>query len=256
MNEEKTTNGGEPEQRGAGGAVGPHVSIGGSFNGPTESGNGGYSCGLFAQFGEGPSEVELRSPVPLDVELEVEADGETLSIKDGETLVGSVKPGRPLEIEVPAPPTPEEAGLASRSYRAPSGGIFSNCFVCGIDRPDAFGVFAGPVAGRPMVASRWTPDRSTGDRSGLVREEMIWAVLDCPTYFALYPDESYGLPPAFLARMQAEVVSEVEVGREYVVAAWPIERDGRKLHAGSAVFNADGALLAFARVLLIEARTA
>ena len=35
--------------------------------------------------------------------------------------------------------------------------------------------------------------------------------------------------------------------------AWPIERDGRKLPAGSAVLSAAGETLAIARALMIEA---
>ena len=41
-----------------------------------------------------------------------------------------------------------------------------------------------------------------------------------------------------------------------MVVGWPIEIDGRKQHAGSAVFSADGRLLAAARALMIEPRQA
>ena len=40
----------------------------------------------------------------------------------------------------------------------------------------------------------------------------------------------------------------------YVVTAWPVERDGRKLHTGSALFSAEGDLCAVARALWIELR--
>ena len=36
-----------------------------------------------------------------------------------------------------------------------------------------------------------------------------------------------------------------------VVAAWPIARDGRKLQPGTAIYTAEGALVAFARALWI-----
>ena len=36
--------------------------------------------------------------------------------------------------------------------------------------------------------------------------------------------------------------------------AWPIEIDGRKRHAGSAVLTAEGEVLATARALLVEPR--
>jgi len=38
------------------------------------------------------------------------------------------------------------------------------------------------------------------------------------------------------------------------VIAWPVETDGRKLHAGSTVLSSDGEALAVARALLIEPR--
>ena len=50
-------------------------------------------------------------------------------------------------------------------------------------------MFAGAVDGRDVVASPWTPPSWTADDTGRVRPELVWAVLDCPTYFALYKDE-------------------------------------------------------------------
>jgi hypothetical protein len=77
-------------------------------------------------------------------------------------------------------------------------------------------------------------------------------VLDCPTYFALYRDGE--LPLSFLARLTARIKGPVTAGDEHVVIAWPIEFDGRKHHAGSAVLDADGEVLAVAHALLIQAR--
>jgi hypothetical protein len=89
------------------------------------------------------------------------------------------------------------------------------------------------------------------DDEGNVLPEFLWAVLDCPTYFALYPDSN---PLSFLAQISARVEAPVKAGAEHVVVAWPIDRDGRKHHAGSAVLSAEGETLAVARALLIEAR--
>lgn len=246
-------------ERNAGDAAETHgagILVDPRYNGPSSSGNGGYSSGLFAALIDGPAVVELRSPVPLGTELDVERPEKGVAtVTDGDLHVATVRSAPALDLELPAAPTVEQAREASGGYRGASGTLFSSCFVCGPDRDDAFGVFAGPVPGRDLVASPWIPRPEAVDDSGSVREEMIWAVLDCPTYFALYPHESAGTPLAFLARMQAEIVSRPAVGDECVVAAWPIERDGRKLQAGSAIFDATGTPLGFARVLLIEART-
>ena len=50
------------------------------FNGPPESGNGGYVCGLLASMFEGGAEASLRIPPPLDVELQLSRDGDTATL--------------------------------------------------------------------------------------------------------------------------------------------------------------------------------
>jgi hypothetical protein len=229
------------------------VSIPGRFNGPLESGNGGYCSGIVAGFLEGAAEVSLRRPVPLDTPLDVvrENDG-SVRVLDGETLVAEARSAPELHIEVPAPVSPAETRLAAARYRGLSDGPFSRCFVCGRAREDAFGVFAGAVEGRQLVASTWTPPSWTADTAGRVLPEFVWAVLDCPTYFALYT--SGELPLSVLARLTARIDAPAVAGEEHVVIAWPMESDGRKRHAGSAVLSPDGATLAVARALLIEPR--
>jgi hypothetical protein len=41
-------------------------------------------------------------------------------------------------------------------------------------------------------------------------------------------------------------------GESYVAVGWPIDRDGRKRYAGSAIFGTDGEVLASARAVWIE----
>jgi hypothetical protein len=229
------------------------VSIPGRFNGPLDSGNGGYCSGVVANFLEGAAEVSLRRPVPLDTPLDVvrESDG-SLQVLDGEALVVMARAAPELDVEVPAPVSPHEARLAAVRYRGRSDGVFSRCFVCGKAREDAFGVFAGAVEGRHLVASPWTPAPWTADAAGRVLPEFVWAVLDCPTYFALYM--SGELPLSVLAQLTARIDGPIVAGEEHVVIAWPMESDGRKRHAGSAVLAPDGATVAVARALLIEPR--
>lgn len=232
------------------GAPAGGLTVAGRFNGPEGSGNGGYACGLFAELVEGPAEVSLRSPVPLDRPLQAEGreDG-SHAIRDGETLVAEATPAEQLELDPPAAVSPAEAEKASAAYPAPAEGLFSRCFVCGRAREDALGVFAGLVAGTDLVASPWTPPEWTAGAGGVVRPEFVWAVLDCPTYFALYRDST---PMSFLVAMRARIDAPVRAGTEHVVVAWPIAREGRKHFAGSAVLSADGEPLAVARALLID----
>ena len=229
------------------------VSIPSDFNGPLESGNGGYCSGVVAGFIEGPVEVSLRRPVPLDKQLEVVLGDEgSVRLLDDGTLVAEGRPVPELYVEVPAPVAPDAARAASERYRAPADGMFSRCFVCGRAREDVFGVFAGAVEGRDVVASPWTPPAWTADEAGHVRPEFVWSVLDCPTYFALYT--SGDLPQSVLGRLSARIDGPVVAGEEHVVIAWPMQADGRKRHAGSAVLSASGETLAAAHALLIEPR--
>jgi hypothetical protein len=233
--------------------VSESLSIPGRFNGPLKSGNGGYCSGVVAGFLEGAAEVTLRRPVPLDTPLDVrrERDG-SVRLFDRNALVVEARSAPELELEVPAPVSPHEARLATTGYRGRPDDLFSRCFVCGRAREDALGVFAGAVERRQLVASPWTPPSWTADSAGRVLPEFVWAVLDCPTYFAAYMSEE--LRMSVLARLAARIDAPVVAGEEHIVIAWPIETDGRKRHAGSAVLSHHGEALAVARALQIEPR--
>ncbi len=235
--------------------MGEIISIPRRFNGPLESGQGGYTAGLVAGFLGDAVEVSLRRAVPLDTPLAVvrESDG-SVRVLVGEALVVEARSVREFQPKVPASVSPDEARSASDRYRGLSQGLFSRCFVCGRAREDSFRVFAGPVDGREVVASPWTPPAWTAAPNGSVRWEFVWAALDCPTYFALY--SSGELPLSVLARLTARVDALVLAGEEHVVTAWPLESDGRKRHAGAAVLSREGETLAVAHALLIEPRSA
>ena len=53
--------------------------------------------------------------------------------------------------------------------------------------------------------------------------------------------------PVVLGRMAARIVGEVSIGRTYVSVGWPIGRDGRKLFSGTALFEANGTLVGYAK---------
>lgn len=229
------------------------ITIPSRFNGPLDSGQGGYTAGLAANFLAGAVEVSLRRPVPLDTPLDVAREGErSVRVLDGDALMAEGREAPEFGLEVPAPVSRDEARHAREGYRGLPHGLFSRCFVCGRAREDAFGVFAGSVEGREVVGSPWTPPDWTADSDGHVLPEFIWAALDCPTYFAVYT--SGELPMSVLARLTARVDAPVVIGKEQVVIAWPLEAEGRKRHAGAAVLSPAGETLAVAQALLIEPR--
>jgi hypothetical protein len=227
------------------------VLVPGRCNGALESGNGGYSCGVFAALIDGPADVSLRRPVPLDRELTVALDAAGARVLDGAEVVALVEPGGEIALDVPRV-SPGEARAAAAGYRGSGYETFARCYVCGLEREDALGVFAGAVPGGAVVASPWTPPDWAADARGRVLPEHVWAVMDCPTYFAAHLGEDSTM--SFLVRMGARLRAPVVAGMEHVVVAWPLGVDGRKRHAASAVLTADGEVLALARVLLVEAR--
>jgi hypothetical protein len=173
-------------------------------------------------------------------------------VLDGETLVAEARSVAAVDAEVPGPVSLDQARLAAGRYRGLTEGEFSRCFVCGRTRADSFGVFAGAVEGRRLVASPWTPPSWTAEPDGRVAARFVWAVLDCPTFFASYLDRELGR--SVLARLTARIDAPLTAGEEQIVVAWPIGAEGRKLDAGSAVLSAAGEPLAVARALLVEPR--
>jgi hypothetical protein len=74
----------------------------------------------------------------------------------------------------------------------------------------------------------------------------VWAALDCPGAYAVNPDGARGI--SVLGRLAARVLETPAPGDECVVVGWPLGGDGRRLHAGTALFR-DGRPLAVARAV-------
>jgi hypothetical protein len=232
----------------------PALTIPSRFCGPPGSGNGGYVCGRIAAYLDGQVTVTLRQPPPLATPLAVERDGESsVRIHHGRTLIAEAaySPGI-LALEIPGPVSMAEAHAAAGRARYYSDPFFPACFVCGTERQpgDGLRIFPGPVAGRPVWAAPWTPDPSVADASGRVRPEVVWAALDCPSGIAAAEAADLAQDTAILlGRMTASLAVLPAAGDQYRVIAWPGERDGRKLTAGSALLGPGGQVLAAARTV-------
>jgi len=222
------------------------VRIPARFNGPPDSGNGGYACGLVAaELGGGSAEVSLRAPPSLETELNVGHSGDSVRISDGETLVAE---GRRAEVDVgelPRPVTPDEAAAAIEAglERWTANHPFPTCFVCGPHRPHGDGLDIYPVetTGGRYVAP-WTPEEPG----------LVWAALDCPTSA---PGANWGQgPPIVLARLAVAIDEEPRLEEPHVIVSWALHREGRKREAACALFDADGRALARSRALWIELR--
>ena len=230
------------------------VTIAPRFNGPPGSGNGGYVCGLMASRIAGVSEAVLRVPPPLEVRLTLAPAADGVALHHGDTLIGEA---RPAQLDVAPPPAPSigEARAAARRYLGLSSHRFPTCFVCGCARPahDGLDIFTGPVEGRGMVACAWTPGADLADAQGRVAPEFIHAALDCPSYWAL---PRAGEITALLARLTASIDTPIpRVGEDLIVAAWHLSSDGRKHRSATALYSAEGAVIARSEALWIEPRS-
>ena len=233
------------------------LSIPSRFNGPPDSGNGGYSCGVVAALVDAPAvEVTLRAPPPLERPLTIERRENCVAALDEETVVLEASPAE-LDLDLPEPVSLAAAAAADTdsSYRDADGHWFDTCFVCGPSREagDGLRMFPGPLPGGERYATVFRPDNSLTDADGVVRPEVVWAALDCPTS-APIADWEDRRPPSVLARLAARIDAPLYAGREYVAISWPLGEDGRKRSAAAALYDEEGVPVASSRALWIELR--
>ncbi|MDX6481091.1 MAG: hypothetical protein QOG85_1601 [Gaiellaceae bacterium] len=207
------------------------------FRGPEASANGGYTCGTLAELVDADVvEVTLRKPPPLDIEMTLQRDGESVRALHNGVLVAEARPAA-LDLEAPQAADFAEAKRLSDARGDDPDHPFPGCFVCG---PKADGLRLRPAPlGDGRLAAPWVV------ATEFASERFAWAALDCPGGWAVQPDGSRGL--SVLGRLTARVDSAPRAGDECVVIGWPLgDVDGRKRDAGTALFR-DGALLALGR---------
>jgi hypothetical protein len=229
------------------------VTIPGRFNGPPNSGHGGYVAGLVAGLRDGPTRVRLVHPPPVDRPLVVRADGaEVVEVLDGDVVIAR---GAPSEGTVDGSGAVAvgfgEAETAARAYPGFREHAFPRCFGCGPERApgDGLRIFPGAVAGRGVVAAPWIPDASLVDGAGLVRPEFVWAAVDCPSGWAVIVG---GVAmPILLGELTVRLLAPVRAGERCVLVGWAAAESGRKRPAGAALFGEDGGLRALARATWI-----
>ena len=222
------------------------------FRGPPDSANGGYACGVVAGLvGGSTATVRLTKPPPLDRPLEVERGDEFVRLmSDGE----AVAQGRPSPLLDFVPPALPSVELAREATLKPDEHAYPMCFVCGPDREltDGLGIFAGPVPGRGdgLIATTWTPDAALAGADGRVADVFVWSALDCPTgnvAFYHWQDTLF-----LLGELTGSLEAPIWAAEEYVLAAWPLERAGRKHHTAMAIANGDGEIVARSQAIWIS----
>jgi hypothetical protein len=223
------------------------------FHGPPSSANGGYACGLVAARLGGSAECTLRAPPPLDVPLEVEHDAQgKVVVRHGATIVAEGRPAV-VDVAVPEPVDFATAREAARSYQGFLRHPYPGCFVCGPERAEGDGlrIFPGAVPGRPVAAAPWVPESTLADADGVVRAEIVWAALDCPSWFgaSAFSGHEDGI---LLGRLAASVHERPHAGDRCVCMGWLVADEGRKVQCASALLAEDGRVLARARATWIR----
>jgi hypothetical protein len=225
------------------------------FVGPPGMGHGGYVAGILAGHVDGAVQVTLRRATPVGVELDIQVadDGRVTLSHDGE-LIAEAEPAT-LDLDVPPPPGIEaarraEAGSPSRWNEI---GVHPICLGCGLSRDDedGLGISVGPleVDGHEQVAAVWRPTAAMAGPDGGVDPLWVLAALDCPGAMAFIARGTFA---GLLGRIVFEQTGRAEPDADHVVTGWQIDRDGRKLFAGTALATADGTVLARARATWFE----
>lgn len=240
-----------------------HLILTEQFIGPPDLGNGGYVVGHMAGalaggdvIGAGAIEVTLRAPLPLGVPFGYQFDDAGgVALMSGDDVMATAKRAE-LDITVPDPAPAEAVRRAqSTSHSLKMGfhstlgerlGVHPVCFCCGAERGDGDGLRVFPVAveGAGCVTALWTPHEGFAGEGGMIGPEIIGAAIDCPGAFAFLEN---GERAGLLGRMSVEFLKLLRAGEETRIVGWRIETDGRKMIAGTAIFDATGDLVAKAK---------
>ncbi len=213
------------------------------YNGPPDSGNGGFTAGSIAALYAGPPAtatavvVTLRVPPPLDTALTVVREAGNIRVYGPDAAL--VADAAPATLDVaPVPPVSyADAEAAEVDYPGFVADPFPTCFVCGPARMagDGMRLFPGRlVDGR--TASAWiVPDD--------ISVAMVWAALDCPGGWSIGIEAR----PYVLGRITARVYGVPAPGDRCVVMGRMISSEGRKAMVASTLYGPHGEELARAQ---------
>ena len=217
------------------------------YNGPPDSGNGGWTAGLVASLIDSPqgTVVTLRVPPPLGTPLSARPLDGRVAVYTGDGILVAEGAADPLDkTAVPAVPFEEALALGS-TYPGLVRHPFSTCFVCGPDRApgDGLRLFPGRLADGRTATAWVVPDR--------VSAPLVWAALDCPGGWSI----DIQTRPYVLGRLAVRVDALPTPGEHCVVMGQLVERDGRKARVRSTLYSSRRRVLAAGRATWLAIAT-
>jgi len=221
------------------------------FNGPPNSGNGGYVAGLLAKEIGGTVQVTLLKPPPLNEELELVSDEVGCALMKNKQIIAKAVVSS-VTIKPPVIPSMADAVLCETRYPGFDRHIFPECFVCGPNRNehDGLRLFTGISVTSDYVAAPFRAFDDLYDDEGYMSTEFIWSALDCPGAYAITQvSEEKTL---VLGKMTVEIVDPIKRGENLIVMGWYNGTERKKNYSGTAIINSDGIVKAIGDATWIE----
>ena len=224
------------------------VRVGGWFQGPTGSGQGGWTAHRFTERLAQPVTTAMRAPVPLETELAIVNGHDRWLLVDDTgddpVTVMEARPWDPAFADTAPVPVADAKAARARFSDFVAEHPVPYCFSCGVQH-DSMQVHAGPL-GDGRFATDWRPPEWAVFESGAVDAGVLWAALDCAA--AWYVAYSRDQRSPVTAQYAVEIVQPLDADTTYSLVSWsgghPAEWDGRKRHAASAAFAPDGTCVA------------
>ena len=221
------------------------------FNGPPNSGNGGYVAGLMAKEIGGVVQVTLHKPPPLDVQMKLTEQEEEWTLTNRNTIVARAK-NSTLSIEPKVIPSMADAVLCETRYPGFKRHAFPHCFVCGPQRSenDGLRLFTGVSGSGDYVAAPFRAFDDLYNEAGQMSTEFIWSALDCPGAYAITQIQEEKV--LVLGRMTVDIKSPIDRSEKLIVSGWYLGTERKKNYSGSAIINSDGEVKAIGEATWIE----
>lgn len=220
-------------------------------------GQGGYTCHEFVQAIGEPVTVALRSPIPLETDMDIVHHDDRWHLVDPSNPATVILEATRWESNyaTTTPVTIDQAAearagfpMTADTHPAP------HCLSCGTQER-SLRVHAGPLDDGRWATPFRLPEWSLID--GQVDMSLVWMAVDCSCGWYI-SESSAAQARAVTVQFAVDVVAPIEPETDYALVSWHGDYepgwDGRKRGAAAAVFDAAGSLVASSRSFWVAPR--